>query len=233
MCPWCDANDTTVPFTDVSSTALWKQTVNRDVPYTLAPPLAKIPGAADSRFLSKDVFHICNLGITRTFVVSTICFLVLCKHFESRCNLAGKSVPVRLNEAYQLFAEFCQHVVHETPLVKHFTRENLGWGSLHEMPEASFKASDVRLMLRWLVSYLQRPFVKHVPLDYVTAAATGPCMRFSMSSCCCCCCSCLLGCLYVVHVCMREEPDILKQPAHTNQAWTTSCASSLRPTVCT
>ena len=39
-------------------------------------------------------------------------------------------------------------------MVKHFSKENLGWDSLAKYPEASFKGSDTRLLLRWLVAWM-------------------------------------------------------------------------------
>lgn len=39
-------------------------------------------------------------------------------------------------------------------MVKHFTKENLGWSSMASFPDCSFKGSDTRLILRWLVAFL-------------------------------------------------------------------------------
>lgn len=39
-------------------------------------------------------------------------------------------------------------------MVKHFTRDNLSWTSLNKYPEASFKGSDTRLILGFLVDVL-------------------------------------------------------------------------------
>ena len=42
----------------------------------------------------------------------------------------------------------------ETPMVKHFTRENLGWTSLAKYPDCSFKGSDTRLLLGFLIDFM-------------------------------------------------------------------------------
>ena len=39
-------------------------------------------------------------------------------------------------------------------MVKNFTKENLQWESLAKYPECSFKGSDTRLMLGWLVDWM-------------------------------------------------------------------------------
>ena len=76
MCPWCLANDTSVPYTDVRDCALWRSTVATERPWTNESPLHAIPGANHEFFLAKDVFHIFHLGAIRTFVVNLLCLLV-------------------------------------------------------------------------------------------------------------------------------------------------------------
>ena len=66
----------------------------------------------------------------------------------------GNSIPERLASAYALFRVFCKER-RETPMVKHFSRENLNWESLAKYPECSFKGSDTRLMLGFLIDFLQ------------------------------------------------------------------------------
>ena len=41
-------------------------------------------------------------------------------------------------------------------MVKHFTRENLGWPSMNSYPECSFKESDTRLILGFLISEMEK-----------------------------------------------------------------------------
>jgi hypothetical protein len=123
-CPWCAADDSDKPFTDIRPGALWKSTVGANVPYVVEPPLASIPGAATAKFLSKDIFHILHLGLVRTFTASVICFLVLREHFLP--SSLAKSVPARLQEAYRCFKEFCA-IKGKTPDVKYFSKDNLNW----------------------------------------------------------------------------------------------------------
>lgn len=53
-------------------------------------------------------------------------------------------------------------------MVKHFTRENLSWTSQHKYPECSFKGSDTRLLLLFLINFLEGP---DIALDDVMADA--------------------------------------------------------------
>ena len=65
-------------------------------------------------------------------------------------------------------------------MVKHFTKENLGWTSMGKYPECSFKGSDTRLILHFLIAFLERP---EVSLDaiatngYVAAKAVHCVLR--------------------------------------------------------
>ena len=84
-CPWCDANDTSTPYTDGRPEALWRSTVSRERPWpTESPsPLVDIPGADREAFLSKDLFHMAHLGHVRTFCVNLLCYLVWRNHFAT------------------------------------------------------------------------------------------------------------------------------------------------------
>jgi len=66
---------------------------------------------------------------------------------------AGSSIPQKLQTAYTMFKAFCKHS-RATPFVKSFTRDNLGWDSFAKYPEASFKGSDVKLLLGFLVDFM-------------------------------------------------------------------------------
>lgn len=92
---------------------------------------------------------------------------------------AGASIPSKLEAAYTAFRAFCKSI-RETPMVKHFTKENLGWTSMGKYPECSFKGSDTRLILHFLIAFLERP---EVSLDaiasngYVAAKAVHCALR--------------------------------------------------------
>lgn len=60
--------------------------------------------------------------------------------------------------------------MHVTPVVKHFTKENLNWTSMTKFPDCSFKGSDTRLLLGWLLHFMDDP---SVALDDV---ATNACV---------------------------------------------------------
>ncbi|CAE7836434.1 unnamed protein product [Symbiodinium sp. CCMP2592] len=157
ICSWCLADGRQIPFGDFRRTAAWRATISQQPPWMSRSPLHDLPGGEDVRFLSKDLFHISQLGITRTCVASVICFLVTMGHFQPL--VGGTSVPACLKEAYKDFGHYCKAVLHETPDVKTFTRENLQWTSRAKLPDTSWKGSDARLLTKWLVDYLSRPFL--------------------------------------------------------------------------
>lgn len=86
MCPWCGANDTTTPYTDARPEALWRSTVSMERPWPIESPspLVDIHGADRETFLSKDLFHMAQLGHVRTFCVNVLCYLVWRNHFATR-----------------------------------------------------------------------------------------------------------------------------------------------------
>lgn len=133
-CPHCLADDKDRSYADFRESAAWRTTTGEERPWTVPSPLLKIPGCINESFAVHDIFHLCHLGILRTGVVSLLCYLCYAGHFSG----AGRnSVPARLHYAYQLFRSFTRHVLGETPHLKDFTRENMGWDSLNHMPESS------------------------------------------------------------------------------------------------
>ena len=153
-CFWCEAHDRTegMAFSNFRVSAEWRDTIGQSRPWSVPGVLCDIPGADHEAFLSKDVFHIIHLGIGRTLAVSFIAYLVDAKYFG-----AG-SVDDRLPRAYADFKTFCTKALQETPHVKAFSKENMGWPSLSYFPECSWKGSDTRLLLRWLIDFCDRPF---------------------------------------------------------------------------
>ena len=79
----------------------------------------------------------------------------------------GNNVSAKLTSAFAEFRAHCR-MLRESPLVKRFTRENLGWGSTKTYPKCSFKGSDTRLILGFLIGVLEKP---EVQLDEVTSVA--------------------------------------------------------------
>ena len=161
-CFWCEASDHSddMAFANLRPSAGWRNTIGESRPWTTTGGLADLPGAGHELFLGKDVFHIIHLGIARTFYASLLCYLVQERYF------AGKSVDVRLLEAYSDFKAFCR-LLSLTPNVKTFSRDNTGWPSTSYFPETSWKGSDTRLMTLWLLAFLDRPFLR---TDVLSAA---------------------------------------------------------------
>lgn len=69
---------------------------------------------------------------------------------------AGTNIPAKLSSAYSEFRSFCRDRKFY-PHVKHFTRENLGWTSSRKFPECSFKGSDCRIPLAFIIHVLEKP----------------------------------------------------------------------------
>ena len=86
MCPWCEADDISLPFSDNTETAQWKATVHQTRPWSTRSPLSQIAGAETELFLVKDLFHLCHLGAARGFAVNVLCYLVTLNLFVS-CNV--------------------------------------------------------------------------------------------------------------------------------------------------
>ena len=76
MCPWCMADDKDVPFSDERQEASWRRTIGAARPWTSAGPFSVVPGGDHEMFLAKDIFHICHLGIVRSFAINLLCYLV-------------------------------------------------------------------------------------------------------------------------------------------------------------
>lgn len=186
MCPWCGADGFAIPFTDVRAGASWKATVGRDVPWINRPPLADLTSNGEGSFLAKDLFHVVHLGIGRTFLSSAICFLINMGHFVPTDPHLGRSIPVRIHEAYGDFKQFTHHILKKTPNVKHWSRENLHWTGPRSMPENSFKASDTPLMLAWLLDYLGRPFQPNNFISNMLACGQGV-LFWTCNACCVAC----------------------------------------------
>lgn len=79
----------------------------------------------------------------------------------------GNNIPDKLSSAYGEFKRFCT-IKGATPMVKHFTRDNLGWSSLNSYPQCSFKGSDTRLILGFVLQIMLNP---RVPLDDIASEA--------------------------------------------------------------
>eukprot|EP00435_Cladocopium_sp_Y103_P026732 s1930_g6.t1 len=143
LCPWCLADDLEVPFSDFRPVAAWRRTVGASRPWTTESPMLGIAGAEHEVFLAKDLFHLCHLGAE------------------------GNNIPDKLSWAYREFKRFCVQR-NATPMVKHFTKENLGWSSLNSYPQCSFKGSDTRLILGFVLQTMRNP---RVALDDIASEA--------------------------------------------------------------
>ncbi len=100
------------------------------------------------------LFRFVGVDFPPLLVTSKI-FVFDCKYMcLSACVYkVGSSVQSKLAAAYALFRAFCRSV-RATPNIKNFSRDNLGWESLAKYPEASFKGSDVKVLLQFLVDFM-------------------------------------------------------------------------------
>lgn len=99
ICPYCLANDKDVPFSDHGLHARWRATVGAQVPWTTASPMHSIPGCESEIVVSKDIFHLCHLGVLRAFCCSLLCYLISVGHFPSLVACAA-------------LVQFCFRVLH-------------------------------------------------------------------------------------------------------------------------
>lgn len=95
MCPWCLADDVDTPHTDYREEARWRNTVCLERPWRNPGPFTTVPGGNNEMFLSKDLFHLCHLGVVRGFAINVICYL----------TSIGLFVPLQMNEVF-----LCQQV---------------------------------------------------------------------------------------------------------------------------
>ena len=117
------------------------------------PAIATIPGLQRPLY-RHDVFHLGHLGIARRFYTSVLvvfCWLGL----FNKCGY-GNSLDCKLERAYAHFAAWCRGQ-HATPLVKEFTRSNIGHPVASKFPDCSWKASDSELLMKWVQDFLDEP----------------------------------------------------------------------------
>ena len=89
LCPWCNADDRNLPFSDFKPTAKWRHTIGNERPWNSESPLHSIPGAHSEEFLCKDLFHLCHLGAVRGFGINLLCYLCFNGRFAALLNLNG------------------------------------------------------------------------------------------------------------------------------------------------
>lgn len=95
LCPWCHADDLTIPFSDLRPCATWRSTVGASRPWTAPGPFSQIPGGDHELFLAKDLFHLCHLGAVRGFAINFLCYLTMQGHFapcmQENSMISGRS----------------------------------------------------------------------------------------------------------------------------------------------
>ena len=143
MCPWCLADGYEIDFADFKSNAMWRSSAYMEKPWGSSSPMHNLPGGTDERVLAKDLFHLSNLGITRTFVASLVCYLVSLGFFTDPDG--GNSIPTRLNMAYRSFRDYCR-LIGETPDIKHFSRDVFKWKSPTTFPESSMWLGQTKVV---------------------------------------------------------------------------------------
>ena len=92
MCSWCMADGHAIDFSDFRTAAQWRATAYAQKPWGSVSPMNSLPGGENEMILAKDLFHLSNLGITRTFVSSLVCYLVSLKFFLKRGQF-GANAP--------------------------------------------------------------------------------------------------------------------------------------------
>ena len=143
MCSWCMADGYEIDFADLRQNSLWRASSYKVKPWGTNSPMLNLPGGTSEIFLAKDLFHLSNLGITRTFVASLVCYLVTLGFFTDVDG--GNSIPSRLNAAFRSFMDYCK-LARETPDIKHFSRDGFKWKSPIKFPESSMCLGSILAM---------------------------------------------------------------------------------------
>lgn len=134
----------------------WKESAvdlgnaQQDLPWDNESPLLKTPFAPDRKaaFYQIDLFHTTKQGCGRDFVASSVAVLAEMDFFPNATG--SKSFANCLNAAFSSLLDFCNRHKLRKPFISQFTKDNLGTPKKACFPKASFKGSDVSLMLRWL-----------------------------------------------------------------------------------
>ena len=153
ICPWCLCNKDQAG--DVSENPIWLPTLGVSVPWdvTSPPEISSIPGLGRPEASRPDIFHLGHLGVCRDVFLG--CILSLALVFGHFGGSAARSLDAKLANAYELFKGHCR-LLGSTPFAKQWTRENFHFKG-PRCPDCSFKASDSRLILKWLEDYLSGP----------------------------------------------------------------------------
>ena len=157
VCPHCHANVwESVPFEDISRTAMWRKTVFQSVPWPRGTrnPFGVLPHGDHPDFLKWDLMHMIPHGCGRNFCASVTCMLAGPLSFFSPSDEEGTKKERCLSAAHAQFESWlaCMHKTVRD--LKDFTPELLQWKLNRDFPDCNCKASDTTLWIKWLLDLL-------------------------------------------------------------------------------
>lgn len=156
ICHSCRAGHQLFPFEDYSETPAWVPTMFYSRPWDRQSP----PALGQMNFdlhrpelaIAWDPFHVVKVGVARDVIGGTLIFLLRKGFFDDDGD--SKNIVDRFSRAHSVFTLWCK-AERESPGLRSFTKAFFNMQNLMSAPWCSSKASDTRLLLRWLVWYLR------------------------------------------------------------------------------
>ena len=108
ICPECSAGDVGFPFTDMSDTPAWVQTIGVVPCWNpgVSPPFHIVPfshAGPDPLLYRRDPFHMLKCGIGRDLAAGIVVSLIELEYFDSGDPGESLAIPQRLERAYAVF----------------------------------------------------------------------------------------------------------------------------------
>ena len=150
MCPQCLAGTDACPYTDVSDSPAWAQTVFASEPWSALPSLSWIPFSSSKPAAAYrwDIFHCLKYGILKDLTACILLELANAGMFDSRDgSMESHARPERLERAHNLFRMWCI-AEKRTPSIRKFSE-----GTLHlksTFPCLAGKGADAVLCCMFL-----------------------------------------------------------------------------------
>lgn len=156
ICHLCRAGCEQYPFEDYAEDPRWVESMLCSRPWDVQnpPPLSEIPcdRGNPEAIIAHDVFHIVKVGVGRDVIGGVLIFLLRKGFFDHPGST--KNIDDRFERSYSVFSMWCQAERH-TPGLQSFTKSFFNMKNMMSAPWASSKASDTRLLLKWLVWFLR------------------------------------------------------------------------------
>ena len=145
ICWMCEAtkgtDDLEMSYTNIASTAAWRDTIYTTAPWEDEPALSKLPGFS-IRMLAIDILHVFHLGCGRDIIGSAIRVLARLRFWR------GGNLDQQLAAASVSLKNYASRNRLSLRL-RRLTKQNLNWKTA-EFPEAHCKGADTFVLMKWL-----------------------------------------------------------------------------------